>query len=45
MKRRTPIYPYHKEHANVTEFSGYDMPLWFAVLFDRENNIKKIRKI
>ena len=34
MKRRTPIYPYHKEHANVTEFSGYDMPLWFNGIID-----------
>jgi len=28
--RRTPIYEYHKEFGRLTEFSGFEMPLWYS---------------
>ena len=28
--KHTQLYNYHKEHANVVEFAGYEMPLWYS---------------
>jgi aminomethyltransferase len=28
--RTTQLYSYHKEHAKLTEFAGYEMPLWYS---------------
>jgi aminomethyltransferase len=28
--KRTQLYPYHSEHAKLTEFAGYEMPLWYT---------------
>lgn len=30
MLRRTPLYPYHKDHGNIVEFAGFQMPLFFG---------------
>ena len=30
MLKETPIHSYHVEHAKMTEFAGYDMPLWYS---------------
>ena len=30
MPRTTQLHGYHAEHAKVTEFAGYDMPLWYT---------------
>ena len=30
MPKTTPLYPYHVEHAKLTEFAGYEMPLWYS---------------
>lgn len=30
MLRTTPMHSYHVEHAKMTEFAGYDMPLWYS---------------
>jgi glycine cleavage system T protein (aminomethyltransferase) len=28
--KTTPLFGYHKEHAKLTEFAGYEMPLWYT---------------
>lgn len=30
MSKRTPLYTYHYAHAKLTEFAGYEMPLWYT---------------
>lgn len=30
MLKTTPLHSYHEEHAKLTEFAGYDMPLWYT---------------
>ncbi|MDG6983016.1 MAG: glycine cleavage system aminomethyltransferase GcvT [Nitrososphaerota archaeon] len=30
MLRKTQLYDYHRAHAKLTEFAGYDMPLWYT---------------
>jgi glycine cleavage system T protein (aminomethyltransferase) len=32
--RTTPLYAYHAKHAKLTEFAGYDMPLWYTTTTD-----------
>ncbi len=26
---RTPLYEYHREHGQLSEFAGFEMPLWY----------------
>jgi glycine cleavage system T protein (aminomethyltransferase) len=28
--KTTQLYQYHKDHAKLTEFAGYEMPLWYT---------------
>ncbi|HME19620.1 MAG TPA: glycine cleavage system aminomethyltransferase GcvT [Nitrososphaerales archaeon] len=28
--KTTPLYSYHQSHAKLTEFAGYEMPLWYT---------------
>jgi aminomethyltransferase len=28
--KTTQLYRYHKDHAKLTEFAGYEMPLWYT---------------
>lgn len=30
MANRTPLYPYHIDHATMGEFGGFEMPLWYG---------------
>lgn len=30
MPKTTQLHPYHSEHAKLTEFAGYEMPLWYS---------------
>jgi glycine cleavage system T protein (aminomethyltransferase) len=32
--KRTQIHPYHVQHAKLTEFAGYEMPLWYTTTTD-----------
>jgi len=34
MLRTTPLHDYHVAHAKMTEFAGYDMPLWYTTTTD-----------
>lgn len=34
MAKKSHIYEYHKDNAKMTEFSGFDMPLWYKGIID-----------
>src|SRR5579872_6337613 len=34
MARKSHLYEYHKLHGKITEFSGFDMPLWYKGIVD-----------
>jgi aminomethyltransferase len=29
---KTPLFGYHAEHGKLTEFAGYEMPLWYTTI-------------
>src|SRR3984893_17323487 len=35
MARKSHLYEYHKVHGKITEFSGFDMPLWYKGIVDQ----------
>jgi aminomethyltransferase len=34
MSKVTQLHGYHEKHAKLTEFAGYDMPLWYTTTTD-----------
>ncbi len=34
MLRTTQLHEYHAKHAKLTEFAGYEMPLWYTTTID-----------
>ena len=34
MSKSTQFHQYHSEHAKLTEFAGYEMPLWYTTTTD-----------
>jgi aminomethyltransferase len=34
MSKSTQLHGYHAEHAKLTEFAGYEMPLWYTTTTD-----------
>src|SRR5580700_2224881 len=34
MARKSHLYEYHRVHGKITEFSGFDMPLWYKGIID-----------
>jgi aminomethyltransferase len=34
MPKATQLHGYHSEHAKLTEFAGYEMPLWYTTTTD-----------
>jgi len=32
--KTTPLHSYHEEHGKLTEFAGYEMPLWYTTTTD-----------
>lgn len=40
MARRSHLYSYHKEHGKLTEFSGFDMPLWYSGIIEEHNAVR-----
>ena len=41
MLRTTPLYAYHAKHAKLTEFAGYEMPLWYTTTTDEHMAVRK----
>lgn len=29
MGRKTQVYQYHKDHGNIVDYAGFDLPVWF----------------
>ena len=40
MLRTTPLYVYHAKHARLTEFAGYEMPLWYTTTTDEHMAVR-----
>jgi aminomethyltransferase len=38
--RTTQLYDYHVKHAKLTEFAGYDMPLWYTTTTDEHMAVR-----
>jgi len=38
--RTTPLYSYHAKHAKLTEFAGYEMPLWYTATTDEHMAVR-----
>ncbi|MGB9623141.1 MAG: glycine cleavage system protein T, partial [Candidatus Bathyarchaeia archaeon] len=38
--KRSHLYEYHKEHAKVVEFAGFEMPLWFEGIIPEHNAVR-----
>jgi len=38
--RTTPLYGYHAKHAKLTEFAGYEMPLWYTATTDEHMAVR-----
>ncbi|MGI0090889.1 MAG: glycine cleavage system aminomethyltransferase GcvT [Nitrososphaerales archaeon] len=34
MARKSHLYEYHKQNGKLTEFSGFDMPIWYSSIID-----------
>ena len=40
MLRTTQLYGYHSKHAKMTEFAGYEMPLWYTTTTDEHMAVR-----
>jgi len=40
MLRTTQLYGYHSKHAKLTEFAGYEMPLWYTTTTDEHMAVR-----
>ena len=40
MLRTTPLYEYHAKHAKLTEFAGYEMPIWYTATTDEHMAVR-----
>ena len=36
----TPLHSYHVEHSHLTEFAGYEMPLWYTTTSDEHMAVR-----
>ncbi|MGY4706553.1 hypothetical protein ACVNPS_02195 [Candidatus Bipolaricaulota sp. J31] len=40
--KKTPLNPWHREHgAQMAEFAGYDMPLWFSSALEEHRAVRE----
>lgn len=40
MARKSHLYSYHKERGKITEFGGFDMPIWYSSITDENNAVR-----
>ena len=40
MPKTTQLYSYHAKHAKLTEFAGYEMPLWYTTTTDEHLEVR-----
>jgi aminomethyltransferase len=41
MARRSHLYQFHKDNGKITEFSGFDMPLWYKGIVEEHLAVRK----
>ncbi len=40
MARKSHLYQFHKENGKITEFSGFDMPLWYKGIIEEHMAVR-----
>jgi aminomethyltransferase len=40
MARKSHLFAFHKEHGKLTEFSGFDMPLWYLGIIEEHSAVR-----
>lgn len=40
MARRTQLFEFHSEHGKLTEFSGFELPLWYSGIVDEHMAVR-----
>jgi aminomethyltransferase len=40
MAKKSHLYSYHSEHGKITEFGGFDMPLWYTSIVEEHNAVR-----
>jgi aminomethyltransferase len=40
LPRKSHLYEYHEENGKITEFSGFDMPLWYKGIIDEHMAVR-----
>lgn len=40
MAKKSHLYSYHSEHGKITEFGGFDMPLWYSGIVEEHNAVR-----
>jgi len=43
--KTTPLHSYHAKHAKLTEFAGYEMPLWYSTTTDEHMAVRNVSGI
>lgn len=38
--KKSHLYEYHREHGKITEFAGFDMPLWYRGIIEEHNAVR-----
>lgn len=38
--KRSHLYNYHREYGKITEFAGFDMPLWYKGIVEEHNAVR-----
>lgn len=40
MAKKSHLYSYHEQNGKLTEFSGFDMPLWYSSIIEEHNAVR-----
>ncbi len=40
MAKKSHLFEFHKEHGKLTEFSGFDMPLWYRGIIEEHTAVR-----
>jgi aminomethyltransferase len=40
LAKKSHLFSYHKENGKLTEFSGFDMPLWYRGIIEEHNAVR-----
>jgi aminomethyltransferase len=40
LARKSHLYPFHQQYGKLTEFSGFEMPLWYRGIIEEHNAVR-----